>query len=176
LHPQKITHLGVDYDVAHLRQTITAFGWTHLNKQLKLSVRIRFSDHCYSLEYYGGAEPEGSHFITSGGRSRLFCPIRHEHSFCLPTLFRAMCEKPTEQVRLTAEDNWTIFRAQIPSPMFAGEKYWIFFRVKPYSMSADGTHLVDVYVESAYPRTTPVVTSRRLPFGTLIAQTALVAK
>jgi hypothetical protein len=58
-----------------------------------------------------------------------------------------MCEKPTHQVALTAEDNWSIFRVQIPSPMFEGEKYWVFFWVKPNSVLADGTHLVDVYVE-----------------------------
>src|SRR5258708_4483104 len=105
---------------------ITAFGWRHLNKQMQLSVRIRFSNHCYSLEHYGDEEPEGSHFIVNSGQRRLFCPIRHEHSLCLPNLFREMCEKPTHTVALTAEDNWSIFRAQIPSPMFAGEKYWIF--------------------------------------------------
>jgi hypothetical protein len=147
-----------------------------LNKQLQLAIRVRFSNHCYSLEHYGDEQPEGSYFIVDNGRSRLFCPIRHEHSFCLPNLFRELCEKPTLPVALTAEDNWTIFRAQIPSPMFEGEKYWIFYRVKPNSVLPDGTHLVDVYVESAYPRTTPVVTFRRLPFGRLIAETALIPK
>ena len=60
--------------------------------------------------------------------------------------------------------------------MFEGEKYWVFFRVKPNNVLADGTHLVDVYVESAYPRATRVVTFRRLPFGRLVAETALLGK
>jgi hypothetical protein len=175
LHLKKITHLGVDYDLGHLIQTTTSFGWTHLNKQMKLSVRIRFSDHCYSLEHYGQEEPEGSHFISSKGGSRLFCPIRHEHSLCLPNLFLDLCEKPTHPVALTSEDNWTIFRLQMPSPMFEGETYWVFFRVKPNAVRPDGTHLIDVYVESAYPRTAPVVVFRRLPFGRLVAETALAA-
>lgn len=59
--------------------------------------------------------------------------------------------------------------------MIEGEKYWIFFRVKPNEVLRDGTHVLDLYVESAYPRTTPVVTFRRLPFGKLIAETALLA-
>ena len=116
----------------------------------------------------------GTVVIDNSGASRLFCPIRHEHSLSLPDLFREMCEKATHPVAATAEANWSIFRVQIASPMIKGEKYWVFFRVKPNSKLPDGTHLVDVYVESAYPRATPVVTFRRLPFGRLIAETALL--
>jgi hypothetical protein len=176
MHPQKVTHLGVDYDLGHLRQTITVFGWTHAKEKMQLSVRVRYSDHCYSREHYGQKEPEGSYIITTGKWPRLFCPIRHDHSLCLPSLFGDIFKKPTEQVRLTAEDNWSIFRLQMPSPMQPGERYSIFFRAKPHSVAADGTYYVDVYIESAYPRDKPVVTSRRLPFGTLIAETALLSK
>lgn len=147
----------------------------HGNDQLSLAVRVRYSNHCYSLEHYGQQEPEGSHFVTDGARSRLFCPIRHEHSLSLPGLFKEMCEKPTNPVALTAEANWSIYRMQIASPMFEGEKYWIFFRVKPLTVQR-GTKIIDLYVESAYPRATPVVVFRRLPFGKLIAETAMTMK
>lgn len=176
-HPQKITHLGTDYDLSHLFQSTISFGWAHLNKLMKLAVRVRYSNHCYSLEHIGQPEPDGSCVVTdNSGRSRVFCPIRHGHSICLPDLFREMSEKPTNQVALTAEDNWSIFRVQVASPMLPGEKYWIFFRVKQNSVLGDGTHLVDAYVESAYPRATGVQTFRRLPFGRLIAETALLGK
>ncbi|MHC6156590.1 hypothetical protein ACVSQB_33040 [Bradyrhizobium elkanii] len=173
-HPSKITHLGIDYDLNHLAQRTVSFDWTHLNKQMKLAVRVRYSNHCYSLEHYGQKEPEGSCFVTdNSNRSRLFCPTRHGHSLCLPDLFRQISEKPTHPVALTAEDNWSIFRLQLVPPMQAGEKYWVFFRVKLNSVLSDGSRLIDLYVESAYPRTTDVVTFRRLPFGRLIAEIAL---
>lgn len=176
MHPSKINHLAVDYDLSHLRQKTTSFAWTNGNDQLKLAVRVRFSNHCYSLEHYGAEEPAGSHLIIDGERSRLFCPIRHKHSLLLPTLFKEMCEKPTISVALTAENNWSIYRMQMPSPMFAGEKYWVFFRVRPLTVQPDGTKSVDVYVESAYPRANRVVVFRRLPFGKLIAETTLEMK
>jgi hypothetical protein len=176
-HPEKIKHLDIEYNLRHLSQTIEGFGWTHFNKQMKLAVKVRFSNHCYSLEHFGKKEPEGAYFMKDNkGRWRLFCPIRYKHSLYLPKLFLEHCEKPTHTVALTAEDNWSIFRAQIPSPMFEGEKYWVFFRVKPNRMEADGTQLVDIYVESAYPREKPVEVFRRLPFGRLIAETASLIK
>jgi len=63
------------------------------------------------------------------GVSCLFCPDQTGHSLCLPDLFRQMCEKPTHQIALTAKTIGQSSAVQIPSPMFEGEKYWVFFRV-----------------------------------------------
>jgi hypothetical protein len=161
-----IKHCGQDFDVGHLNQHVETCVWTGAEGEFTCAVKIRYSDHCYSFEDDGSAQPDNSHFFDDrNGQPRVFCPTRHIHSCELPAIMRAMCAKPTQQIALTPEKNWTIFRLTMPSPLEEGEKFWIFFRLKLVSGMPRTPTEVDLFVESAYPRQDRPIIGQRSMFG-----------
>ena len=161
-----IRHEGIDYSLGHLKPSFHSFAWVSKElKDLKFGVRVRYSSHCYSDKSLPYRAEAG--VIYEQSARRMFCPIRYQHSLSLPEMFKALMERPVETVCLTYEDNWSIYRLQMPSSLRDGEIYYAFFRLKRdrFASTVTDTHRLDLYVESAYPRTTRVAIQARMPFG-----------
>jgi len=168
VHTAAITHCGKAYDFGHLRPWRGSFTWTGEDGvQLQYAVSVRYTSHCYSYEDKGQSEPDGAFkFLDRNRKKRVFCLTRHGHSLALPEIFSALVAKPQTTIQLTHEDNWTVFRLQLPSKLEPTEKYWVFFRIK----EDHKPNSVAVFVESAYPRTTGVSIRSRSPFGRVVAR------
>jgi hypothetical protein len=170
MHPQVATHLDVAYDLRHLWQRFNQFTWRDdYGLDMGFSVRVRYSDHCYSDKNL----PALPGCYRVGRRGRIFCPIRYAHSLNLPPIIEGLFEKPTTEVRLTYENNLSIFRVEMSPPLLPRHKYFVFFHVDVGEPLMDrGLYRLDLFVESAYQRDTPVASRSRFPFGKVAERTA----
>ncbi len=171
MHPKTVFHLGTTYDLTHLGQKVAPLHWRCRDSLVReFSIRVRFADHCYT-ETLVGAPPAGAHTMLWPGDPRIFDPGRHAMSRHLPALIDAFFLKPSSTIAQTERHNWSTFVMSLPVPMRAGEKYFIFMNLKPIQAKDDPTPgRIDLFVESAYPRTTPIVVFQRKPFGRVVEE------
>jgi hypothetical protein len=163
-----ISHCGASFDIGHLEQHTETFSWIGAAGQFSCSVKIRYSSHCWSFEHDGTPQAIGSYIFRDRNQDRVFCPVRFSHSLELPAIFRDLCAKPTHPIWLTPEDNWTIYRLAMASPLLPNEQFWIFFRLKLIEGDAGKPSEVSLYVESAYPRLGRPITLSRSMFGRVV--------
>ena len=169
MHLDSIRHRDHVYDASHLNQVIKQFDWRDCDKQnMSFSVRVRYSNHCYSKTC---ERPSDEDFVVS--QNRIFCPHRHSLSQVLPAVIGGIIEKPTTSIGVTYESkNHHVYRIAPTVPLEPGERYAIFFSLK--ASNADdpsrAVRMLDLFVESAYPRTNRVDIDRNLPFGKLAEQ------
>lgn len=168
-------HLGVDYDVSHLRQVISPVAWTGQDgTSLKFSVRLRYANHAYSEELKRTALAGEAVFQDQNNIQRIFCPTRHAHSISLPTMMQGLFTKPTTTVlRTSREKNWTFFCLKMTPSLAPGSRYYVFMRLRSQLSEQPGVHWLDLWVESAYSRIEKVPTDRAWPFGRLLERVAL---
>ncbi|MEQ1902081.1 MAG: hypothetical protein ABL866_15280 [Devosia sp.] len=170
-----ITHIGSQYATDHLDPHLGQFGWNKDGNQLMIGIHVRYSAHCYSVSQEGPL-PEGAFsFADPGGGARVFSPDRHAHSLLVPAMIGGLIAKPTSPVARTHESNWTIFALQMQPALAPGEIFYVFFRLKAAAghlaaKFAGGVVALELYVESAYARTSKVRTGERKPFGALAAE------
>jgi hypothetical protein len=169
MHPKTVSHLGTDYDLTHLGQKVAPLHWRCRDGLVReFSIRIRFADHCYS-EVLKSAPPVGAHCILRPRDPRIFHPRRHAMSCHLPALIDNFLLTPGSPIAQTAQHNWSAFVISLPVPLAAGEKYFIFMTLRPARSATDPTRgRIDLFIESAYPKTTPVKVFERKPFGRVI--------
>ena len=161
-----IRHLDGEYSLDHLSPSQGSFEW--LDKatvRYRFSVHVRYSPHCYS-ETIDGDIPEAAYTFGDSSGTRMFSIDRHAHSLLVPGMIHALFSKPTSAVGLTYEDNWSIYSLQMQPPMEPGKTFYIFFRLRKSDPPlADGNCALELYVESAYARSTPVHIRQRMTFG-----------
>lgn len=174
MHPASINHLGVTYSLIHLRQEFRTFSWTCEDKAVrKFSVRVRYTNHCYSDDPPTPIPP-GAHMVPDKQKARMFCPHRHAHSQSLPAIIDGLFVKPvTTLCRTTQERNWSMYRLQMTPQMANGSKYYVFLQMLCKFPEIDGVHFLDLWVQSAYERHDPVFTDRRFTFGRVAERVAL---
>ncbi|GEM_PF-3177784 len=165
VHPDKITHLGVEYALDHLAGETSSFVWkTKKNGEVKFNVVTSYADHCYSDKDL--PRPDGACIIDSRGVERVFCPSRHAHSLSVPKIISEYMAKPSKEVRLTADRNYSILCMTIQPKPDKGSTFYIFFHMKWHGSEAVGdTFDVELNIESAYAKSRHVVSRRRLPFA-----------
>lgn len=163
---EAIRHLGVEYTVHHLAPHQASFEWTDANETHRLSVRVRYSPHCYS-EGTERDTPAGSFFFSDAGGARVFSPSRHAHSLLVPGLIGKLIARPTSRVGLTYEKNWSLYALKMTPPLGPGELFYTFFRLRraePAELE-DGVKRIELYVESAYSRLNRVPLRESRTFG-----------
>lgn len=170
MHPPKFTHNGEEYDFAHLDQSSRTVDWIDQESQPQIyTVRIRYSDHCYSEEIKGNRILEDSDYPISDNPTRVFCPKRYAATFDLVFMINGLFEKVTSSVILTSKNNFHIYRLDKACEM---GRYSVFFRLR---VGAKPSHL-ELYVESAYLKDSRVVTVQRMPFGKALEMTECAKK
>lgn len=169
MHRRTVSHHGIDYDLGHLGQRLAALHWRCRDSLVReFSIRIRFADHCYT-EKLVGPPPVGAHCILRPRDPRIFHPRRHAMSCHLPALMDHFLHKPGSSIAQTERHNWSTFVTALPVPLSAGEKYFIFMTIRPAPPAADPTGgRIDLFIESAYPRTTRVKVFEQKPFGRVV--------
>jgi hypothetical protein len=163
-----VTHCGAKFDIGHLKQHVETCSWTGAAGPFTCSIKIRYSSHCYSIEHKGEVQPPDAFIFQDRKRTQVFSPKRHAHSIELPSILRDLCANPTHPISFTPEDNWTVFRLTMPSPLDMGEIFWIFFRLKLISGVPKKPSEVNLFVESAYPRKLRPKTIRPSMFGRVV--------
>ena len=125
---------------------------TRRGERVNFDIRIHMSDHCYT---------EGN-----DQQKRVFDPVRYTHSLHIPDVIDKLCDKPNTTIKLVERKNYAVFQLSLPSQLKTGEQYWIFFHFKRNKINPQSDRLgITMYIESAYPRTAPVITKHHLPFG-----------
>lgn len=166
MHPPSICHRDVDYNLQHLQQIFGDFEWEDRGDRYRFNTRIRFGNHCYSRELAVDEVQHKGDFVVPDKQLRVFCPDRYQQTHVLNQVFANLLVKPTTRVAMTHEKNYTIFKlyAVVGAQQ---ETYRMFFNVKPGkpALLADGSHQLDVFVESAYLKENRVGIRRHLPFG-----------
>jgi hypothetical protein len=128
---------------------------TRTGQSVIFDIRINMSDHCYT---------EGI-----DQQKRIFDPIRYRHSIHIPAVIGKLCDKPSTTIKLVERKNYAVFQLSLPSELMENEQYWIFFHFKRSKIIRLTSHLaVTMYIESAYPRASPVITKQHLPFGSAL--------
>ena len=169
MHPAQITHLGASFGLTHLEHKIGSFVWKRNDgTTCRYGVRIRFSDHCYS-EKCVSSPIAGSYIIKREGQARLFDPRRHALSLHLPGLINGFLVRPGQPLGRTEKGNWSTYCIELNGLLARDERYFAFLslRVRPGKQSPEARE-IDLYVESAYARTAPVLVRERKPFGTIV--------
>lgn len=152
-----------------------AFQWKDGNGiVLEIGVEVYFSDHCVS-EDKKGQRNENAYYFYQGNTEREFCIDRYQWSLQLPDLIGLLFQKPTTNVRLTAEKNWSGFSLSMKHPLPNGHRYYYFVRPRYLGLDkVDPTkHLFRLSVESAYSRPNPPFSPKGAPnlmFGRLLEQ------
>lgn len=138
--PAFASHIGLNYDLQHLKQQFFAFSWiTSGGSNLSVSVRVRYSDHCISEVV---SLPVRQDFCVFGiaPNLRVFDADRYEWSLELPSIIDALFVKPTTPVQMTPEHNGYVFRLRMNYPLPSGEKYYCFIRLKRSQEFVVGLH------------------------------------
>lgn len=169
MHPESISYRGADYALAHLKQSFGKFAWTPKNEAaVSFSMRVRYSDHCYSREIKAPDAQAVDDFVVGQTPLRVFCTDRHHYTPDLVNLINGLFAKPGTSVALTsANRNWHIFQLYTQPPPGGGtHRYCVFFNVKKeLDALGDGTLPLDLFVESAYVRDNTVDVIKKIPFG-----------
>ncbi len=169
MHPSLISHQGEEFSLEHLRRSIKLMEWKDREqKNLEISIQIRYSDHCYT-ELIDSEISSGS--FVSG--NRVFLPERHRLSMGLPVLIEGLVNKPTSRVGITYEKNCHVYKLKVAEPLPQGHRYAVFFRLKK-SRTDDPSHGIrklDLIVESAYVRSNRVQIRENTVFGKIAINT-----
>jgi len=174
MHPEKIEYAGKAYTLVHLRQSIRQFKWTPKDaEEVTFSVRLRYSNHCYSRNLDPGELQQPEHVLCPDRAVRVFCPDRHSHTERLCAMMGGLFDKPGTSVALTQHHNWTTYQIYAPVGRAAQVRYCAFFTVRNDTDRPieTGTHALDMYVESAYVKEDSVPTRKRVPFGKVAEMT-----
>jgi len=167
IHPEKITHLGIEYSLTHLVDGHGSFAWKTKNgRDVTFNVKTSYADHCYSDKDL--PRQPGCHIVMSRGVERVFCTDRHSRSLSLPDLVNGLFTKPTQTVSFTAERNYALLYLMMKPPVTKGKRYYVFFHMKWHGSdtSADAFD-VQLNVESAYQKSKTVEFKRLPTFGTV---------
>lgn len=172
-HPSSISFRGENFDLTHLRQDIGRFSWTSKDtkENAEFSVRMRFSNHCYSEEIKGARVIREDDVIVERMPMRVFCPMRHDKTYLLVQIMQGLIQRPTTSVALTTRTtgggkNWTVYRLYSRPDGPGTERYTVFFSVtRGFDGLPDGARGIDVYVESAYLKEQRVSVLKHVPFG-----------
>lgn len=173
---QDINNGGHIFTLGHLNQFIGKFSWTPkgTNAAVTFSVRVRYSDHCYSRNLVDGELQTANHSIVNQGPPlRVFCPERYGDTPRLCQMIQGLFAKPGTSVTLTARGNWTIYQLYTPPGQQTHLRYCAFFRIKTSDVGPllDGECPLDLFVESGYEKADRAMGQRRAPFGTVAAMT-----
>jgi hypothetical protein len=175
MHPRSITYRSEKYSLVHLAQSIGLFDWKSKDgRKIAFSVRVRYSNHCYSKSLILGEQPAVDDVVVNCDPLRVFCTERHSYSTGLVMIVKGLFAKPTTTVHLTHESNWHIY--QLYTSTDGGhDRYCVFFRVKKSDVDklASGAYPLDLFVESAYLRGEMVKPLKRVPFGKVAEMTML---
>lgn len=166
-----ITYLGQEYDLQHLIQKDFICEWKNNSKNIieKFSVRVNYSNHCYSEEV---KKSQPSDVIISQNPLRVFCPIRYRESISLPSIIAGLFDKMTSRVILTHVGNYHIYHLYTRLDPNGERRYCIFFSLKiQHSVLPNGHIPVNLYVESAYIRDDKVSAKRSRSFGVFLSET-----
>lgn len=172
IHPEKLTHNGIDYTLSHLQKRVESFSWVGKSQESSVySVKLSFSNHCYSEEIKNGRTIKADDLIVSDSPSRVFCPIRYRETPILVGLMRGLIEKPTSRIALTAKttggsSNWKIYKLYTRLDDGGPGRYTVFFSIRRGANELiDGKRKIDVYVESAYLKEKKVPVITNMAFG-----------
>lgn len=172
MHPPTIRYQNAEYHLGHLSQSFGQFDWkAKSGLASRFSVRVRYSDHCYSREIKAPDVQAPDDVVVGENPLRVFCTARHAGSKDLTAMTSGLFAKPTTTVALTsANRNWHIYQLYSqPSPAM---RYCVFFRVKrEFDVLPDGTRPLSLFVESAYARDNPVPVIKQVPFGRVAEMT-----
>ena len=152
-HEQSITFNNQHYSLAHVQPIKRQVQWqARTGQRVTYDIRITMSDHCYT---------EGT-----DQQERIFDPVRYDHSLHITEVIEKLCKKPSTTIKLVERRNYAVFRLSLPSELNNNEQYWVFFHLRQHSKHLQNNRLaVSMHVQSAYPRTAPVITRQHLPFG-----------
>lgn len=174
--PDRITHHGREYDLAHIQQRYKLLTWQRQNGQnVDFKVRIQYSNHCISRAIKEDFPPGAYYFNERQDRLRIFCLDRYKWSLELPRIIGGLLDCPTMPVSLTNQNNWYIFAPTMQHSLTSGEKYYCFLRPRYIEMIRKNPplHRIRLQVESAYPRKEPPKKphhNERRMFGSVIEQ------
>jgi hypothetical protein len=157
-----ILHQGVAVSIGHLAPFAFPCPCDPIGRDLV--IQAAFSNHCYTEKFNPSVHSREQIVLYEGGRSRprVFCQIRHELSFQLPDLLRAL---PGRKVHQTPEQRNYVYVVPLP---VGDQTYDIFFMLQRMA-HGDGADL-RLTVESAYPKGRPLVLPKRphgIRFGVL---------
>lgn len=178
-HPDQISFKSQAYDLSHLRQHIGRFSWKEKKSggNSEFSVRLRFSNHCYSEEIKGDRVILEDDKIVSENPTRVFCPVRHEETPVLVELMKGLIQKPTSSVALTRRTtgggmNWKVYKLYTRLDGKGDGRYTVFFSVSSgFDGLPDAAKGIDLYVESAYLKDKKVPVITNVPFGRVAEMT-----
>lgn len=150
----------VTYGVSHLHPVVVPYVVPAVaptpskpgRAEIAATIRFSYSHHCFSQAVDKVPNPNPEHFYTCTARreTRVFCVDRWSESHALPAILGAI---HLGSCFFTGKHNYFIVRH--PTNPALGE-YFVYFTV---SRHASG--FVDVFVESAYPRTDGERVNRR---------------
>jgi hypothetical protein len=123
----------------------------------KLSIRVIFSNHCYTERYDPDRHDVGQIYRRDSSGPRVFCPIRHKLSFRLPAI---VGELMRQKVHQTAHRNYVY----AVSLNVEGQHYEVFL-----TLQRDSTAGVDLRmtIQSAYVVDRPWPQQRAVRFKLL---------
>lgn len=164
---------GVSYNFTHLR----SFDMPLLRpargewEEFRATVRVVFDCHVVTEGVEHIVRNHSAYWLDTGGKGRKFVPERYRYSLTLPDLLTAL---PTGKIKcyIAKRDNYMVWEEG------EGEDkahYQAFFDIyKPANQPADGSHLLILYVQSAYLKDDPYARQRKNEkvFAQLCAQLA----
>lgn len=157
IHHPSIEISGVGYDLDHLVSFILNVDSERAQKQL--TVRVSFTNHCYTVQHDPAAHPEGWPILRDGGgRARTFCPERYRLSKQMLPAFIQQLNHPKAAVRQTHERRNWVHSALIDTEIGT---YVAFFELRRSRATSVDLEMV---VESAYARLEPAGTLGRIGF------------
>ena len=152
---------GNQIDLSHLSDKIYQFTIEASGNypEINASMLVQYGSHCVS---WGPRHGEVIDFTVHGDERRIidgndihrcFCENRYQWSKNLPNIFSTLVDR---HCFFTGRQNWLTIEILDPS----GEhlEYEVFFRITRQS-----THMLRVYVESAYVRNSSHLRSRPMP-------------
>lgn len=147
-----ILHNGQEMPIGHLAPTSLRCDCSKIGRDLV--VRAIFANHCYTKAFDPEAHTnEQIIHYDSPERPRVFCPVRHELSYGLPTL---VAELPARKVHQTAQRRNYVYVVPLEVNWQAYEIYFMIQRAQ----KVEGCDL-RLTIESAYPVLAPAVLPKR---------------
>ena len=112
-----------------------------------LRVNVRFSNHCFSFK----PDPAVSYdpellLLDHANRERVFCPIRYQLSFDLPSIVRSLNNPQCKVYETSARRNYT-YSLKIENPK---GPYHLFFELSRDNTARGKQQDLNLFIESAY--------------------------
>lgn len=160
------------YTMDHLNPLFLSVNSNLVEEPALIRVRVRFSNHCFTVRHSAEAQPEGFPVLFDHNkRARSFCKDRYGLSKDLPGIVGLLGDPKTWVHNTAAERNWC-YAIEI---CVEKAKYHIFFEIKKAAGDALETHEVEIFVESAYAilmEDRPKMLGK-VPIGVLVGKTYL---